>query len=97
MAIIIPDIEGMCKFTVNNTCKIGSITKNIITFECEDYFFENYGIEMTLLDPDDDGNHYVTRKYKNGKKKVLGWFAKVYLTPKKRQNIRRTRKSKQLN
>jgi len=74
MDIILNDINGFCEYTLGNSCAICSVKKNLVTFNCEDIVFNEYGSNV-LEDPDDDGNYYVTRKDKNGKNISLGWYA----------------------
>lgn len=92
MDIIMKDIEGTLQYMLGNACRIYSIHKNIVKFVCEDIVFDNYGHDV-LLNPDDDGNYYVTRKDKNGKNINLGWYATLVHTEPCASNTRRkTRK-----
>lgn len=77
MAIIMEDITEMCEYTLGNACKIIAMNKNIVTFECKNSVFVDYG-ENVFLHPDDDGNYYVNRTDKNGTTYKLGWYAKIY-------------------
>ena len=79
MDIIMKDIEGTLQYMLGNACRISSIHKNIVKFVCEEIVFDNYGNDV-LLNPDDDGNYYVTRKDKNGKNIILGWYATLVNT-----------------
>lgn len=96
MDVIMEDIKGLCKYTLGDACAILSVDKNLVTFNCKESVFNDYGPKI-LQDPDDDGNYYVSRKNTNGREIQLGWYAIKVSTKGGKitsKNIRKTMKKR---